>query len=479
MSADVTADTDFDLLDLNLIEIAQKLRAGEITSAAITAACLERITTLDATINSFIHVDADGAMAQAETADRKRKEGAALGPLHGVPLAHKDMFYRAGVESTCGSAIRRGWKPDVTATVLQRLDQAGAITLGRLNMSEFAVGPIGLNTHYGPTRNPWNPEHVSGGSSSGPAAAVAAGLCYGALGSDTGASIRVPASACGIAGLKPTFGLISRSGVMQCSSSLDVVGPLARSVADVALLTEILAGADAADPATLDAPPYVGPGDVCAKSRLRIGLPKTFYTEGLDPDIERRVAAVGDVLSGLGHEVRRLALPGFEEAVALYPLISGPEVASFHGPWLRERSDQYSPQVRARLVAGLLVPAARYIDAIRRRGQLLAEVIESIFCEVDVILAPTWLRPVPTIEEVDVGDGPDMMRVLSSILRPTQAINVLGLPALAVPAGFTPNGLPIGVQMIGRPWSDALLLALGKDYQDVTDWHLQRPPVAD
>jgi aspartyl-tRNA(Asn)/glutamyl-tRNA(Gln) amidotransferase subunit A len=469
--------TELLLLDLSLVEIARRLRTGEVTSIALTAASLQRIKSVDATINSFIHVDAEGAMAQAEAADRARETGVLLGLLHGVPLAHKDMFYRAGVECTCGSAIRRGWRPDMTATVLQRLDQAGAITLGRLNMSEFAVGPIGLNAHYGHTRNPWNPKHVSGGSSSGPAAAVAAGLCYGALGSDTGASVRVPSSACGISGLKPTFGLISRAGAMPFSSSLDVVGPLARSVADVALMTEVIAGADAADPTTFDAPPFVRPEDVHAKKRLRIGLPKSFYTEDLDPDIEQRLAAVGEVLASLGHEVRRLALPGFEEAVALYPLISGPEVAAYHGPWLREQPERYSPQVRARLVAGLLVPATRYIDALRRRGQLLAEVLANIFCEVDVIVAPTWTRPVPTIEEIDVGDGPEMMHVLSSILRPTQGINVLGLPALAVPAGFTGNGLPVGVQMIGRPWSDSLLLSLGMDFQDKTDWHLQRPPL--
>jgi aspartyl-tRNA(Asn)/glutamyl-tRNA(Gln) amidotransferase subunit A len=209
---------------------------------------------------------------------------------------------------------------------------------------------------------------------------------------------------------------------------------------------------------------------------LRIGLPASFFTEHLDPEIERCLSSAGEVLRDLGHDVQRIALPGFEEAVALYPLISGPEVASVHGPWLRERRQDYSDQVRARLLAGMLVPAARYIDALRRRGPLLSEVLGQIFSKVDVLLAPTWIKPVPTIEEVDVGDGPDMVQVLTSILRPTQAINVLGLPALTVPMGFTGGGLPTGMQIIGRPWSEPTLLALAMSYQESSDWHMRRPP---
>jgi aspartyl-tRNA(Asn)/glutamyl-tRNA(Gln) amidotransferase subunit A len=457
-----------DPTQLSLTEAATAVRTGALTSAQLTRACLDRIERLNPRLNAFIAINAEGAMAQAVAADRARAAGAPVGPLHGVPLAHKDMFYRTGQESTCGSRIRAGWIAPVTATVLQRLDAAGAVTLGRLGMSEFAVGPLGLNAHYGAVRNPWNPERVSGGSSSGPAAAVAAGLCFGALGSDTGASIRVPAAACGIVGLKPTYGLTSRAGAMPLSHSLDVVGPLARTVADVALLTSILTGADETDPASLasprdlipSTPPQLPPG-------LRVAVPQTFFTDDLVPEIAALQEVAIENLRALGCIPVPLPMPGFAEATQLYPVILGAEAASIHAPWLRERPDDYAPQVRGRLLAGRLVPGADYVTALRARAGLLDRIMTEIFARAEIIIAPVWRRLPPRIVDVEAETLPEAARTVGGVLRATLPANVLGLPALAVPTGMTSVGVPSGVQLIGPPWSEPLLLALGHAYQQL------------
>lgn len=460
------------LATLTLTDAAASVRDGRTTSVALTRACLDRIERLQPRLNAFVAVSGEAALARATAADRARADGAALGPLHGVPLAHKDMFYRVGEISACGSRIRADWRADATATVLRRLDDAGAITLGRLGMSEFAVGPLGLNAHFGAVRNPWNPERVSGGSSSGPAAAVAAGLCFGALGSDTGASIRVPAAACGVVGLKPTYGLVSRAGAMPLSHSLDVVGPLARTVADVVLLAHVIAGADEADPASLSAPaalipaapPPLPPG-------LKIGVPTSFFTDGLDPELAVAQDAAAAQIVALGCVAVPVEVPAFEAATRLYPLILGAEAASLHGAWLRERPLDYAPQVRGRLLAGLRIPAADYVTALRARAGLLAQVM-ALFARVDVILAPTWSRLPPRIADVEHESVPDASRTVAGVLRATLPANVLGLPALTVPIGMTSVGVPAGAQLIGPPWSEPRLLALGHAWQRV------RPPAA-
>jgi aspartyl-tRNA(Asn)/glutamyl-tRNA(Gln) amidotransferase subunit A len=411
-------------------------------------------------------VDADGAMAQAAAADTARAAGGRLGPLHGVPLAHKDMFYRAGQVSTCGSRIRAGWAADRTATVLQKLDAAGAVTLGRLGMSEFAVGPLGINAHYGPVRNPWNTAHVSGGSSSGPGAAVAAGLCFGALGSDTGASIRMPAAACGVVGLKPTYGLVSRAGAMPLSHSLDVVGPLARTVADAALLASVIAGADPDDPPSLAVPPGLIPAvPPPLPPGLRVAIPTSFFTDDLSPEIAALLDDAADTLRGLGCSTVRLPMPALQEAVRIYPVILGAEAVSIHGRWLRERPQDYAPQVRGRLLAGLRVPAADYVTALRARAGLLERLLAEVFAHADVILAPVWSQTPPRIAEIEAQSVPDAARTVGAVLRPTAPANVLGLPALAIPLGMLSAGVPAGAQLIGRPCSEPTLLALGHAVQ--------------
>jgi len=451
---------------LSLTEAAAAIRAGRTTSTALTRACLDRIERLNPRINAFIAWDGEAALAQAAAADTARAAGDKLGPLHGVPLAYKDMFYRAGQESTCGSRIRSGWIAASTAAVLSRLDAAGAVTLGRLGMSEFAVGPLGVNAHYGAVRNPWNSERVSGGSSSGPAAAVAAGLCFGALGSDTGASIRVPAAACGVVGLKPTYGLVSRAGAMPLSHSLDVVGPLARTVADAALLAAVIAGADAADPASLAAPPGLIPAVPPPLPKgLRVAIPTNFFTDDLAPEIADLLAQAEDDLRALGCVTVKLAMPSLADAVSIYGAILGAEAASIHAAWLRERPEDYAPQVRGRLLAGLSVPGADYVTALRARAGLLERLVADVFAYADVILAPVWRQPPPRIAEIEAQSVADAARFVGGVLRATAPANVLGLPALAVPIGMISAGVPTGAQLIGRPWSEPTLLALGHAYQ--------------
>ncbi len=462
-----------DAAGLSLSAAAEAVRAGRLSATRLTRACLDRIERLDHRINAFIAVDAEAALAQAAAADRARAAGETLGPLHGVPLAHKDMFYRAGEVCTCGSRIRAGWVADRTASVLARLDAAGAVTLGRLGMSEFAVGPLGLNAHYGAVRNPWNLERVSGGSSSGPGAAVAAGLCFGALGSDTGASIRVPAAACGVVGLKPTYGLVSRAGAMPLSHSLDVVGPIARTVADVALLASVIAGPDADDPAGLGSPAGLVPAVPSPlPTGMRVAVPTSFFTDDLDPECAETLAAAAEALRRMGSTLVALPMPALAAATDLYPVILGAEAASVHGPWLRTRAAEYAPQVRGRLLAGLHIPAHAYVTALRARGGLLARLKAEVFARADVILAPVWRRLPPRIADVEAEDVRQAARTVAGVLRATLPANVLGLPALSVPAGMSSVGVPLAVQLIGRPWSEPVLLALGHAFE------ASRPPGA-
>lgn len=468
------------LTDKTLIDVAACIRDGSVSSEDVTRACLARVDRVDPLINAFTKVKAERALQQARDADLARRAGAPLPLLHGVPLAHKDMFYRAGEESACGSLIRQGWEASTTADVLKRLDAAGAVTLGRLNMSEFAIGPIGLNAHFGPTRNPWATDHVSGGSSSGPAAAVAARLSFGALGSDTGASIRVPAAACGIVGLKPSYGWISTAGTMPLSGSLDVVGPLARTVADVALLTGIIA-----TPADdrLSTPIHhaffeAARGHPEQDRSVRIGVSRDYFRNGLTPEIESNVDENIRIFRDLGYRVHPVDTSVFAEAAALYSTIFGTEASLLHASTLDERARDYSPQVRARLNMGRQVPLELYREAVGKRTHLLVRVMSEVFRDIDVLVAPVISRAVPTITEIDVGDGAGMLSVVGAFLRLTSPVNVLGLPALSVPSGFASNGLPMGIQLIGAPWSDPVLLRLGRVHERAALWTSHGPSIS-
>lgn len=456
----------------------RRLRAEELVEA-----CLDRIERLQPVLNCFIRVAADAARGKARAADFTVKAGHALGPLHGVPLAHKDMFYRAGEICTCGSKIRAGFVPDHTASVLARLDAAGAIELGRLNMAEFALGPTGHNDHFGRCRSPWNPDHISGGSSSGSGAAVAAGLVFGALGSDTGGSVRLPAAMCGVVGIKPTQGRVSRYGAMPLSHSLDCIGILARNVGDCARLLSVIAGPDGCDGAASRRPAedfergLDEAGDTNALAGVTVGVPDRYYYEDTDHEVAELLAKSRAVLAGRGAKIVEVPIGDHGAIGELATMVMASEGAALHLPWLRERAHDYSDQVRTRLLVGLGVPATVYERALQGRARLLDDLLRQTFSQCDVLHVPVIKLPVPAAAETDVGGSAGMAVVLARIVAATRPLNYLGLPGLSVPIGFTRNGLPQAMQLIARPFREALLFRVGAAYEAASGASLERPPL--
>jgi aspartyl-tRNA(Asn)/glutamyl-tRNA(Gln) amidotransferase subunit A len=460
---------------LSLTEIAEAIATRRISSREATQSCLDRIARWQPQLNAFVAIEASEALAAADAADAALAKGNVAGPLHGVPLAHKDMYYEAGKVSTCGSRIRKDWVATTTSTALQRLKSAGTVRLGTLQMAEFAYGPTGHNAHFGPVCNPWNVAHVTGGSSSGSGAAVAARLTFAALGSDTGGSIRMPAHFCGVTGLKTTVGRISRAGAMPLSQSLDTVGPLARTAADCALLLGLMAGADPEDPTAIggDVPHYAA-ATRQTLAGLNIGVPDAFYVDDLDPAVARVLDDTIKTLSAEGASVRRIKLPEQRHLTGACQLVLAVEAAAFHKTWMIERPQDYGPQVLMRLQNGLAVPAVSYLEALRWRGVALVEHLAATE-GLDAVLAPVAPMPAPTIVESDVGNNTNAEAVIQRLTRFTRPVNYLGLPSLAVPAGFTDTRLPIAMQLIGRPFAEAVLLRIGAAFQRATDFHDQRP----
>jgi aspartyl-tRNA(Asn)/glutamyl-tRNA(Gln) amidotransferase subunit A len=466
-----------DLLELSLTELAAAIRERQLSSYEATRACLDRAQRLQPHVNCFISIEAEGALKAARAADRALKRGDGRGVLHGVPLAHKDLFYRKGCVSTAGAKILRDYRPAVTATVVERIQAAGAIWLGTLNMSEFAGNPTGHNEHFGDCRNAWNAQHVSGGSSSGSGVAVAARVCYGALGSDTGGSIRHPAAFNGVVGLKPTQGRVSRFGVLPRSWSLDTVGPLARTVRDCARLMRVIAGADVNDTTSSSerVPDYEKELNGRVKG-VRIGVPTNYYYDEATADVRRCMRDSVEALESLGAKVIELTVPDPQRLLDLSNVISQPEVAAVHSKWLREQPQDYSIW-RAGIDAGLIVPAASYLEAQMARPRLAREFVDEVFGRVDVLHAPVYAKPVPTIAEARPRSPDDVPRV-QQISRNNRPANFLGIPALSVPAGFSSNGLPVAFQLMGRPFSESLLLRVAEAYQRVTDWHRRAPDLS-
>ncbi|HKV14261.1 MAG TPA: amidase [Reyranella sp.] len=463
----------------DLSEIADAIAAGRATSVKATEACLARIEAWQPRTNAFLRLHREKALAQATAMDKELAAGKRRGPLHGVPMAHKDLYYRKDELSTGGSAIRRDWRAPVTATVLQRLDAAGVVELGFLNMAEFAAGPTGHNVHYGHCRNPWDGERVTGGSSSGSGASVAARMVYGSLGSDTGGSIRLPAAACGVVGMKATYGRVSRAGALARSWSLDHVGPLTRTVRDNARMLAVIAGHDPEDSTSSErsVPDYeasLGAG----VSGLRIGL--ALPNDGpapLDSQIGAAVQIAADGLGKLGASITTVRLPDFTALYRAAEVIVKCEAAAMHRPWLEKTPDAYANQVRTRMEAGFFVPATQYIDALRLRGHFLKEFLSTSMDEVDAVLLPAIPFPIPTVEETDVEakGGPETLAMVGRFTGLTRPFNTLGIPALSVPCGFDANGLPIGMQLVGRPFDEVLLYRIGHAYQGVTDFHRRVP----
>jgi aspartyl-tRNA(Asn)/glutamyl-tRNA(Gln) amidotransferase subunit A len=463
---------------LSLTEVAQAIAKKRISSREVTQSCLDRIAQWQSRLNAFMTIDTHQALAAADAADAALAKGNLAGPLHGVPLAHKDMYYEAGKVVTCGSRIRRDFVATTTATAVQRLKDAGTIRLGSLQMVEFAYGPTGHNTHYGPVHNPWSVDHITGGSSSGSGSAVAARLTFAALGSDTGGSIRMPAHFCGVTGLKTTWGRISRAGAMPLSQSLDTVGPLARTVEDCALLLGLMAGADAADPTAASGPlpDYMAATRESIKG-LKIGVPSAFYVDDLDPEVARILDETMAVLKREGAEIVQVELPDQRQLTAACQLVLAVEAAAFHKRWLIERPQDYGPQVLMRLQNGLAIPGVSYLEALRWRGPALSAYLAAVK-RVDAVIAPVAPVAAPTLAESDVGNSPDAEAVIQRLTRFTRPINYLGLPSLSIPSGFTNSGLPVGMQLIGRSFDEAVLLRIGAAFQRATDFHQKVPKAA-
>ena len=464
---------------MSLTAVAKAIAERRLSSHELTRSCLHRIARWQPHINAFMSIEAEAALKAADEADAALAAGRNLGPLHGVPLAHKDMYYDAGNVVTCGSLIRRDFVATTTSTALRRLRDAGSIRLGSLQMAEFAYGPTGHNAHYGAVRNPFAPDHITGGSSSGSGAAVAARLTFAALGSDTGGSVRMPAHFCGVTGLKTTYGRISRAGAMPLSQSLDTVGPLARSAVDCALLLALMAGADPDDPTASMTPvaDYLAATTAPIKG-LRIGVPTSFYVDDLDADVATVLNHTIAVLRREGADIVKVELPDQRQLSAACQLVLAVEAAAFHKRWLIERPQDYGPQVLMRLQNGLAIPGVTYLEALRWRGPALAAHIAATR-DVDAVLAPVAPVAAPTIAESDVGTSPGAEAAIQRLTRFTRPINYLGLPALSVPAGFTGKGLPVGVQLIGRSFDEATLLRIGAAFQRATDFHERVPELAE
>jgi aspartyl-tRNA(Asn)/glutamyl-tRNA(Gln) amidotransferase subunit A len=466
-----------DLVWRSIGELARLVATKEVSPVEVVRAHLERIESLDGTLRAFITVCADAALESARAAERALVAGEPAGPLHGVPLGLKDLFETRGVLTTGGSRILADFVPAGDATVVRRLQEAGAIVLGKLNMHEFAYGPEGLNDHYGHARNPWDGgvARLAGGSSSGSGVAVAAGLCTAALGSDTGGSIRIPASLCGITGLKPTYGRVSRAGVLPLSWSMDHAGPMARSAADCAVLLQAMAGYDPADATTSVLPvPDYGAALTGELKGLRVGILRAFFLESATPEVRAAVETAARALEQAGARVDDVVLPHVEVVSAASSAIVASEALVYHAEWLRARPSDYQADVRQRLRLGAFVSGPDYVRAQQARV-LVRRAVDDALAARDVLLAPATPIPAPAVGETATTIGEGRVDVRAALIRLTRPFNCSGHPACAVPCGFTTAGLPLGMQFVGRPFDEATVLRAADGYQRLTDWHRRRP----
>ncbi|HEU5320484.1 MAG TPA: amidase [Methylomirabilota bacterium] len=469
-----------DLAWRSLTELARMIATKEVSPVEAVRDHLERIAARDGTLRAYLTVCAESAVEQARAAEVALMSGQPVGALHGVPIALKDLFNTAGLKTTGGSRILADNVPAADATAVRRLRDAGAIVLGKLNMHEFAYGPEGRNDHYGSSRNPWDAavERIAGGSSSGSGVAVAAGLAPGALGSDTGGSVRIPASLCGITGLKPTYGRVSRSGVLPLSWSMDHVGPMTRTAADSALMLRAMAGYDPDDPTSsvLPVPDYLAAltGDV---KGLRIGLLGPFFLASAAPEVRAAVQAAARVLAGAGAVVDEVSLGHMEDVSAASSAVVGVEALAYHAPWLRARAGEYQADVRDRLRMGAFITGLHYVRGQQVRA-LVRQEVEAALARRDVLLAPTTPIAAPAVGEREAALGDGTSDVRSALIRLTRPFNFSGHPACSVPCGLTGAGLPIGMQFVGRPFDEATVLRAADAWQRLSEWHTRRPVLA-
>ncbi|MDR1002657.1 MAG: Asp-tRNA(Asn)/Glu-tRNA(Gln) amidotransferase subunit GatA [Oscillospiraceae bacterium] len=481
-----------DILKMTAIEVGEAIRKGEITSVEATSALLDAIEAADSEINAYITVCREAALEQAKKVQKLIESGELSGPLAGVPIAIKDNICTKGVKTSCASKILGDFKPPYDATVITRLEEAGMVVVGKLNMDEFAMGSTTETSFYGATKNPWDKNKVPGGSSGGAAAAVAAGEAFCALGSDTGGSIRQPASYCGVTGFKPTYGTVSRYGLIAYASSLDQIGPVARDVRDCAAIMDIIKGKDCMDGTSIELEEQnesylqMLSGDV---SKLRVALPKECFGEGVDDEVRSSVLLMAEELKKQGAEVTEISLPFIKYVIPTYYIMATAEASSnlsrFDGvkygfrateyDGLRDlyeatRSEGFGEEVKKRILLGTFVLSSGYYDAYYKKAlqvkSIIKEQFDSIFEQYDVIICPTAPATAPTIGE-SLSDSLKMY--LSDIF--TVSPNIAGLPALSVPCGFDRSGMPIGAQIIGPRLGERNVLGAGYAYQQVTDFH--------
>jgi len=449
----------------SIVETSELLRKRELSPVELTKQCLERIEKLNSTLNAFITVTSQSALEQARTAEKEMLQGHWRGPLHGIPLALKDLIDTAGVRTTAASALFKDRIPAEDAEVVRGLKNAGAVLLGKNNLHEFAYGGSSMISYYGEVHNPWDPACIAGGSSGGSAASVAAGLVYGAIGTDTAGSVREPAALCGIVGLKPTYGRVSARGVIPLSLSLDHVGPITRTVSDAAVMLQAIAGYDAGDTNSADVavPDYVAAiGD--ASKPAKIGVPRKFFYEDLDPEVASAVEQALGIIKTLGGDLSEIELD-----VPTDRTLQTAEAYAYHAEFVSRSPEKYLPETLRRIRKGEDITSEE-VEQRRRELQKIRGEIKHVFEEVDFLVTPTTPVPAPAIAELK--QNPDLLRPREMLLlRNTRPVNVWGLPAISVPCGFTSAGLPIGLQIIGPHWREDRLLQLAYAYEQATNWH--------
>ncbi len=455
---------------MTAVQAAAALRSRQVSSVELTLECLARIEKLNPKLNAFITVTAELAIEQARRADRELAEGVDRGPLHGIPVAHKDLLCTDGILTTSGSKIFASYVPNFDAAVVERMHNAGAVMLGKTGLHEHAYGITSTNPHYGAIRNPWDPERIPGGSSGGSAVAVATGMALLATGTDTGGSIRVPASYCGVTGLKPTFGRVSKFGALPLGFTLDHIGPMARTVRDTAAALQVMAGFDGRDLSSGDHPVqhYMPPEGELSLAGVKIGIPQNFFFEQLDQQVDNAVHFMAYTAEDLGAELVSFRVPSGQQLNVIAQVTLLAEAASVHEPYIRRRRSEYGDDVRALLDMGRLIPATDYLQAQRLRRRILG-VYLNLLQQVDCLLVPATPIAAPRIGQIEVAIGNVMEDTRLAATRLVRGFNALGLPVLSMPAGFSKEGLPIGCQLVGRPWCEAELIRIGAALEDRTE----------
>ena len=463
---------------MSITDAASLIREGELSPVELTQAYLDRIDALNGRLSAYITVMRDSALAQAHQAEQDIQDGNYRGPMHGIPVGIKDIIYTEGVLTSAGSRVLADHIPTENSPIVDRLNAAGSVLLGKLNLSEFAIGGT-IEHPYGTPRNPWNTDHTAGGSSSGSGVATAAGLCAGALGSDTGGSVRGPSSFCGLVGLRPTYGRVTRHNVVPMSWHLDTVGPMTRTVRDCAHMLKAIAGHDPYDSTTSDSPvpDYTESIDGGVRG-LRIGLPsEMFDPDILDGEVNELVMRAVAVLEELGASAEEMSLPTSAGSGAVFIATADVDSAAYHSDWLRSRGDLYDWNTRTRLESASLEPAWAYIKALRIREKLRREMLKALE-KYDVLVMPTGPVPAPDIA-ASTGKAGGYYQGESDLARRryTSPAPLAGLPAISIPCGFSQRGLPVGLQIIGRAFDEATLFKMGQAYESATDWHNMNPEI--